>query len=153
KDLPEGALTLLADFQVPDMGGGLVRAGVFAMRPFTIGSATAALPRHTPCPISSRPATPTSPTKGQDPGTARKTWRLSMRTTADRIRHAISFELIGILIATPLAAFAFHLEGGDSVVIVVGSATVAMVWNYIYNLGFDHLMNHFRGTTEKTKPI
>jgi uncharacterized membrane protein len=76
-----------------------------------------------------------------------------MRTTADRIRHAISFELIGILIATPLAAFAFHLEGGDSAVIVIGSATVAMIWNYIYNLGFDHLMSHFRCTTEKTKTI
>ncbi len=33
KDLPERALTLLAEFQVPDMGGGVVRAGVFAMRP------------------------------------------------------------------------------------------------------------------------
>jgi uncharacterized membrane protein len=76
-----------------------------------------------------------------------------MRTTADRIRHAISFELIGILLATPLAAFAFHLEGGDSVVVVVASATVAMLWNYVYNLGFDHLMQHFRGTTEKTRTI
>jgi uncharacterized membrane protein len=56
-----------------------------------------------------------------------------MRTTADRIRHAISFELIGILLATPLAAFAFHLEGGDSVVVVVASATVAMLWNYVYS--------------------
>jgi uncharacterized membrane protein len=76
-----------------------------------------------------------------------------MRTTADRIRHAISFELIGILLATPLAAFAFHLEGGDSVVVVVASATVAMLWNYVYNLGFDHVMQHFRGTTEKTKLV
>ena len=76
-----------------------------------------------------------------------------MRTTADRIRHAVSFEVIGILIATPLAAFAFHLDGGDSVVVVVTSATVAMLWNYVYNLGFDHLMQRLRGTTEKTKLI
>ena len=76
-----------------------------------------------------------------------------MRTTADRIRHAISFEVIGILIATPLAAFAFHMHAGDSMVVVIGSATVAMLWNYVYNLGFDHLMQRLRGTTEKTKVI
>lgn len=76
-----------------------------------------------------------------------------MRTTADRIRHAVSFEVIGIIIATPLAAFAFHLPGGDSAVIVVASATVAMLWNYVYNLGFDHLMQHLVGGTAKTTRI
>ena len=76
-----------------------------------------------------------------------------MRNTADRIRHAISFEIIGIALATPLAAFAFHLPGGDSAVIVVIGATIAMVWNYVYNLGFDHAMVRLRGGTEKTTPI
>ena len=61
-----------------------------------------------------------------------------MRTTADRIRHALSFEIIGILLATPLGVLVFGLHGGDSAVIVIGSATVAMAWNYLYNLGFDH---------------
>jgi uncharacterized membrane protein len=78
---------------------------------------------------------------------------LSMRTTADRIRHAISFELIGILVATPLAAFAFHLHAGDSAVIIVGSATVAMVWNYVYNLVFDKALNRLAGTTLKSGPV
>lgn len=76
-----------------------------------------------------------------------------MRTTADRIRHAVSFEVIGIIIATPLAAFAFHLPGGDSAVIVVASATVAMLWNYVYNLGFDHAMQRLTGGTAKTTRI
>ncbi|KQT48043.1 PACE efflux transporter [Devosia sp. BK] len=76
-----------------------------------------------------------------------------MRTTADRIRHAISFEAIGIILATPLAAFAFHLPGGDSAVIVIASATVAMGWNYIYNLGFDHAMQSQTGGTAKTTRI
>ncbi|RYE07688.1 MAG: PACE efflux transporter [Hyphomicrobiales bacterium] len=76
-----------------------------------------------------------------------------MRSTADRIRHALSFELIGILLATPLAAFIFHLHAGDSAVIVIGSATVAMLWNYIYNLGFDKMLQKLRGTTLKTTPI
>ena len=76
-----------------------------------------------------------------------------MRTTADRIRHAVSFEVIGIIIATPLAAFAFHMPGGDSAVIVVASATVAMLWNYIYNLGFDHAMQRLTDGTAKTTRI
>jgi uncharacterized membrane protein len=76
-----------------------------------------------------------------------------MRTTADRIRHAVSFEVIGIILATPLAAFAFHLPGGDSAVIVVASATVAMLWNYVYNLGFDHAMQRLTGGTAKTTRI
>ncbi|WP_449394232.1 PACE efflux transporter [Devosia riboflavina] len=76
-----------------------------------------------------------------------------MRTTADRIRHAVSFEVIGIIIATPLAAIAFHLPGGDSAVIVVASATVAMLWNYVYNLGFDHAMQRLTGGTAKTTRI
>lgn len=76
-----------------------------------------------------------------------------MRKTADRIRHAISFEIIGILLATPLGAFVFHLHAGDSAVIVIGSATVAMGWNYVFNLGFDHAMTRFAGTTLKSLPI
>jgi uncharacterized membrane protein len=77
----------------------------------------------------------------------------SMRTTADRIRHAISFEIIGILLATPLGAFVFHLHAGDSAIIVVGSATLAMLWNYVYNLVFDRVLNRFAGTTLKSSPV
>jgi uncharacterized membrane protein len=86
-------------------------------------------------------------------GTAPDPKGISMRSTADRIRHAISFELIGILLATPLGAFVFQLHAGQSAVIVVGSATVAMVWNYIYNLGFDHALATFGRSTEKTLPL
>jgi uncharacterized membrane protein len=76
-----------------------------------------------------------------------------MRTAADRLRHAISFEIIGILLATPLGAFVFQLHAGESAVIVIGSATVAMAWNYVFNWGFDHLMQRLRGTTQKTLPL
>lgn len=76
-----------------------------------------------------------------------------MRSTADRIRHALSFEIIGILLATPLAALLFHLPGQHSAIVVVVSALVAMTWNYVYNLGFDRLLQRLRGTTAKTAPI
>ena len=73
-----------------------------------------------------------------------------MRTTRDRIRHALSFEVIGLAIFTPLASFVFNLPVEHVGVVGIVSATVATAWNYIYNLGFDHLMQKFRGSTQKT---
>jgi uncharacterized membrane protein len=73
-----------------------------------------------------------------------------MRTTRDRIRHAISFEVIGLAIFTPLAALVFGLPMEHVGVVGVVSATLATGWNYVYNLGFDHLMQRFHGGTRKT---
>lgn len=72
-----------------------------------------------------------------------------MRTTADRIRHAISFEVIALLMVTPLAAWIYGLPMADTGVIGIGSAVIAMVWTYLYNLGFDHLMMRIKGRTTK----
>ncbi|MCZ4345905.1 PACE efflux transporter [Devosia neptuniae] len=76
-----------------------------------------------------------------------------MRTPRDRIRHAISFEIIGLTLITPLGAFAFAMPIHDIGVIGVGSATLAMVWNYIYNYGFDRLLLRLRGDTQKSMPM
>ncbi|MBL0371081.1 PACE efflux transporter [Rhizobium sp. KVB221] len=75
-----------------------------------------------------------------------------MRTTSDRIRHAVSFEIIGLALITPLGAWAFGLPAADIGVVGLVGATIATLWNYIYNLGFDHALRHFSGTTEKTLP-
>ena len=64
-----------------------------------------------------------------------------MRKTADRIRHAISFELIGLGLVIPLGTLAFAMPAKDIGVVGVVGATLATFWNYIYNLGFDHLLN------------
>jgi len=76
-----------------------------------------------------------------------------MRTTPDRIRHALSFEIIGLLLSTPLAAWVFN--HGIFEIGVVGAVTsvVATAWNYLYNLMFDHAMQRRRGTTQKTPLI
>ncbi len=73
-----------------------------------------------------------------------------MRSTTDRIRHAISFELIGLALITPLGAWAFGLPMVEVGVVGVASATVATIWNYLYNLGFDHAMQRFTGGTQKS---
>ena len=76
-----------------------------------------------------------------------------MRSTKDRIRQAFSFELIGILIVTPLFAWGFNHPMGDMGILVVLGATVATAWNYLFNLGFDHLLNWRRGDVRKTLPL
>lgn len=76
-----------------------------------------------------------------------------MRSARDRVRHAVSFELIGLALVMPLGAWAFGLGLHDSGAIAVAGATLATVWNYVYNLGFDHLMLRLRGSVAKTLAI
>ena len=76
-----------------------------------------------------------------------------MRSTTDRIRQAVSFELIGILIVTPLFAWCFDHPMGEMGILVVLGATAATAWNYLFNLGFDHLLNWRRGDVRKTVPL
>ena len=76
-----------------------------------------------------------------------------MRTTADRIRHAILFEIVGLVFLIGggwlITGFDMHALG----VIGVVSSVVATVWNYLYNLAFDHAMRRLRGSVAKTHPI
>ena len=76
-----------------------------------------------------------------------------MRTTLDRIRHAILFELVGLVLliggGAILTGFDVHALG----VIGVVSSLVATAWNYVYNLAFDRAMLRLRGSVIKTHPI
>ena len=76
-----------------------------------------------------------------------------MRKTSDRIRHAISFEVLALLIVTPMGAWLFDKPLQEIGVVTVVSASIATAWNYVYNLGFDHAMKRLRGTVQKTVPI
>lgn len=76
-----------------------------------------------------------------------------MRTVKDRIRHAISFELIGIVLVIPLGTWLFNKPMGDIGVVAVVGATIATCWNYVYNLGFDHAMLRLLGGVRKNIPV
>lgn len=76
-----------------------------------------------------------------------------MRTTRDRIRHAISFEIIGILLIVPLGALGLGMSMESMGVVAVFGASIATLWNYIYNIGFDRIMKRVRGTVHKTLAI
>jgi uncharacterized membrane protein len=72
-----------------------------------------------------------------------------MRSTSDRIRHAISFEIIGLALVTPLGALAFDQHWSEIGIVGVAGATLATGWNYVYNFGFDHLMQRLTGGGRK----
>ena len=76
-----------------------------------------------------------------------------MRDTADRIRQAVLFEILGIVIVTPLGAWAFDFGMGRIGAVAIIGASVATLWNYAYNLGFDHLLFRLRGSADKTVPL
>ncbi|WP_375057016.1 PACE efflux transporter [Zobellella sp. DQSA1] len=76
-----------------------------------------------------------------------------MRTTKDRIRHALGFEIIGLLIFAPLASLLFNHKLFDMGLMALVGSIIATVWNYIYNLLFDHVLLKLRGEVRKTTPI
>lgn len=63
-----------------------------------------------------------------------------MRTQADRLRHTICFEAIGLVSCTPLASWLLDRDlvrvGTMSIII----SLTAMGCNYLFNLAFDHLL-------------
>ncbi|WP_454658927.1 PACE efflux transporter [Bosea beijingensis] len=73
-----------------------------------------------------------------------------MRSFPDRIRHTVMFEVIGLALVIPGGAMLFNLPATHMGVIGVGSATVATLWNFVFNLGFDHAMLRFAGHTRKS---
>ncbi len=76
-----------------------------------------------------------------------------MRTTSDRIRHAIGFEIIGLLIYAPLSSLLFGYELHTMGIITLVASLIATAWNFVYNLWFDKALLAWRGTTGKTLPI
>lgn len=60
-----------------------------------------------------------------------------LRTTGDRIRHALIYEAIGLTLAVPLAAWGFGTDLVKTGVLGVFFSLLAMVWTMAYNYYFD----------------
>ncbi|MFD1508103.1 PACE efflux transporter [Lacimonas salitolerans] len=73
-----------------------------------------------------------------------------MRNRQDRIRHAISFEIIGLALVVPLGAAGFGMSAKDIGVVALVASSAATAWNYVYNIWFDRVMKRLRGTVHKT---
>jgi uncharacterized membrane protein len=78
---------------------------------------------------------------------------ISVRTSKDRIRHALSFEIIALLVVTPLGAWAFGLPMQQIGMVALAGATIATGWNYLYNLMFDHALLRIVGHVRKSMVV
>ncbi len=76
-----------------------------------------------------------------------------MRTFRDRVRHALTFEALALAIFIPGSAALFGQPPGDMGVIGVASATIATLWNFVFNMGFDRALLRLRGSVEKTMAL
>lgn len=75
------------------------------------------------------------------------------RSLFDRLRHALSFEIIGLAIFTPLATLVFDQPAAHMGVVGVVSATVATLWNLVFNMGFDRALLRLTGSAVKSMPM
>ncbi|MDI2112198.1 PACE efflux transporter [Commensalibacter nepenthis] len=73
-----------------------------------------------------------------------------MRSFWDRVRHAILFEILGLVLFIPCSVWIFHHSVTDMGVIGIFSSLAATIWNFLYNLGFDKILLFFRGYVKKS---
>ena len=73
-----------------------------------------------------------------------------MRTAADRLRHALSFELSGLLIVMSGGILLFDRAAEDVGPIALLGSAIAAVWVYLYNYLFDVALLRLQGRTQKT---
>lgn len=61
------------------------------------------------------------------------------RSLKERFFHAAGFEILAILTVSPLAAWVMDKPLFEMGLLAIMLSTVAMLWNMIYNAGFDRL--------------
>ena len=72
-----------------------------------------------------------------------------MRKPADRVRHAISFEVSGLLIVMSGGILFFNKPAEDVGAIAMVASLIAAVWAFAYNYLFDVALLRLQGRTKK----
>ncbi|WP_392890886.1 multidrug/biocide efflux PACE transporter [Pseudomonas migulae] len=65
------------------------------------------------------------------------------KSITERLFQAIGFELLAILICTPLLAWIMDKPMLDMGVVTVVIAALALAWNVVFNRAFDHVLQCF----------
>lgn len=65
-------------------------------------------------------------------------------TLKERFFHALGFEALAVTIVSPLAAWAMDKPLFQMGALAIMLSTVAMLWNMVYNAGFDRLFPNGR---------
>ena len=76
-----------------------------------------------------------------------------MRTQSDRVRHAIGFEVVALILSIPIMSYFFEFSIADISVIAIAGSIIAAFWNFGFNLVFDHILLSIRHNTAKTPKI
>ena len=76
-----------------------------------------------------------------------------MRSTFDRIRQALLFEAIGLCLSVPLGSLVLGHSLAEIGVFAAIASVAATVWNYVYNLAFDTLLQRWTGSVRKSVPV
>jgi len=64
--------------------------------------------------------------------------------TRERVLHALLFEVIALIILTPIAVMATGKESLSMTGLAITLSLMAMIWNYLYNILFDRLVTGHR---------
>ena len=70
-----------------------------------------------------------------------------------RIIHVILFETIALLIATPISSIIIKQELQHMFILTVAIATIATIWNLIFNILFDLAESYFGKDRTKRTPV
>lgn len=75
---------------------------------------------------------------------------MQARSLADRIRHALMFEVIALLLFIPIFTYFLGFSVASMGVVGIVSSIVATLWNFIYNIIYDKALYKLRGKLDKT---
>ncbi len=78
--------------------------------------------------------------------------RVAVRSTRERLIQTLWFELIGLLLVTPLFAYLSGATAGESLTLLVLLSVVVTVWAAAYNTAFDQIERHFAGRNACSRP-
>lgn len=76
-----------------------------------------------------------------------------MRTFRDRVRHAVTYEIIGLFLFIPVGVLLFNQPITEMSVVAIASSLASTIWNFVYNIGFDKALLFFKGYIQKSVKI
>ena len=63
---------------------------------------------------------------------------------ANVLCHALAYEFFAIVICAPLFAWIMHAPLELMGALTISTSVVAMLWNMVFNAGYDRLLQHFQ---------
>ncbi|WP_108823617.1 PACE efflux transporter [Dysgonomonas sp. Marseille-P4361] len=66
------------------------------------------------------------------------------RSPIERSFHALSYEVVGIILSAPIISFVSGKPMHESGALAVVVSVIAMLWNYLFNVIFDKLQNRYK---------